>query len=278
MSARSKRTEPALGSAPGAAAKGASADAGASDAAEEAGVEAAGERGPIKRGPLLVEEVLQRLRIAIVQGDWQLGEKISEARVAAHLGVSKTPVREALVQLKREGLVEIRPQAGTYVFTLAQGELNEICEMRWVLEAAAVRRAFEAGRRAELVGRLQAIYERMRQARAEGDVRRYLDLDGALHHEICAACGNAYVLRGYALIEGKVAALRTHLGTDKHHLEKSFAEHGRLVELIETGTLEQTLALLGSHIARKEGSYWEHLDQTPSGGILPPPDSLSTRR
>lgn len=226
---------------------------------------------PIKRRPLLVEEVLARMRQSIVQGDWELGEKISEARVAASFGTSKTPVREALVQLKREGLVEIRPQAGTFVFTLAPGELNQICEIRWVLESAALRRVFDGDGRAGLAERLRAIVADMAAARGAGDTRRYLDLDGALHHAICAACGNPYIVESYGMIEGKIAALRTHLGTDPHHLEKSFAEHGRLADLVAAADRDGALKLLGSHIVRKEGSYWEHLDQTPSGGILPRP-------
>lgn len=227
------------------------------------------DRGPIKRGPLLGDSVLTRMRRSIVQGDWMLGEKISEARVAASLGTSKTPVREALVQLKHEGLVEIRPQAGTFVFTLAPGELNQICEMRWVLESAALRRVFEIDARDELAARLKAVFAEMQAAWAQNDVRRYLDLDGAFHQVICEVSGSPYILQSYNLIAGKVAALRTHLGIDAHHLEKSIAEHDRLAALVMTADLETVLALLGSHIARKEGSYWEHLDQTPGGGILP---------
>jgi len=247
------------------------------DAAEQAAdrVRAAAE-GPIRRAPLLVDEVLERMRRAIVQGDWGLGEKISEARVAAAYGLSKTPVREALVQLKREGLVEIRPQAGTYVFTLAPGELGRICEMRWVLEAAAVRRVFEAGGRAALADRLRGVQAEMAGARAAGDVRRYLDLDGAFHRALCEGCGNDYILRGYAMVEGKVAALRTHLGTDPHHLDKSFAEHGAIADRIagDDGP-EGALGLLARHIARKEGSYWEHLGETEAGGIRLPGSARS---
>jgi DNA-binding GntR family transcriptional regulator len=222
---------------------------------------------PIRRGPLLVDEVLTRIRQAIVQGDWALGQKISEARVAAAFGISKTPVREALVLLKREGLVEIRPQAGTFVFTLQPGELSEICEMRAVLESAALRRVIESGATVALAETLGEILDRMRAARQSGDVRTYLDLDGAFHHALCVACGNAYIIQGYALVEGKVAALRTHLGTDPHHLAKSFDEHCAIVEHLSQGAeADETLALLGRHIARKEGSYWEHLDESKARG------------
>lgn len=221
-----------------------------------------GATAPIKRGPLLTEEVLTRMRQAIVHGDWVLGEKISEARVAASFQLSKTPVREALVQLKREGLVEIRPQAGTFVFTLAPGELSQICEMRFVLESAAVRRIFEAGDRAALAEVLGDIHDRMGAARQAGDVRTYLDLDGDFHQALCDASGNPYIVESYALVAGKVAALRTHLGTDPHHMQKSYAEHGAILNEIAAGAdLDAVLSLLGRHIARKEGSYWEYLDE-----------------
>lgn len=227
---------------------------------------------PIKRGTLLVEEVLTRMRAAIVQGDWGLGEKISEARVARRFGISKTPVREALVQLRREGLVDIRPQSGTFVFTLAPGELNQICEMRWVLESAALRRAFETGTRDGLAARLHEICAEMAAARAAGDTRRYLDLDGLFHRSICQHSGNPYLIQSYGLLDGKVAALRTHLGTDPHHLEKSFDEHQRIATRVADGSADAALDLLARHIARKEGSYWEHLDQTELGRIHPSRD------
>lgn len=228
----------------------------------------AGPMEPIKRRPLLVDEVLTRMRQAIVQGDWDMGEKISEARVAASFGTSKSPVREALLQLKREGLVEIRPQAGTFVFTLAPGELGHICEMRLVLEAAALRRVFEIGAHDELEARLAGVRSEMEAAWRDGDVRRYLDLDGQFHHAICESCGNPYIVQSYGMIEGKVAALRTRLGTDPHHMKKSFDEHQRIADLVASANRREALDLLGRHIARKEGSYWEYLSQTSDGQVL----------
>jgi len=222
---------------------------------------------PIKRSPLLVDEVLARMRTAIVQGDWELGEKISEARVAASFGTSKSPVREALLQLKREGLVEIRPQAGTYVFTLQPGELEHICDMRLILESAALQRVFEHEARDVIGNALSRLMQAMQTAWSRQDVRGYLDLDGAFHHALCANSGNPYIMQSYGLIEGKVAALRTRLGTDPHHMKKSYEEHGRIADLVAAGDLGATLRLLGSHIARKEGSYWEYLTQTSEGGL-----------
>lgn len=211
----------------------------------------------IERPRRLVEVALETLRNAIVEGDWDLGEKISESSVARQLGVSKTPVREALVLLQREGLVVIRPQSGTRVFTLQPGELTHLCDLRQALETTAVRLA-SAGAVTALGRELAAIVERMRTAREDGDTREYLRLDGAFHEALVRASGNPYLVAGYDLVAGKIAALRTHLGTDPHHLEKSFAEHARMARLVAAGDLDQAVALLSRHIARKEGSYWAH--------------------
>ena len=98
---------------------------------------------PIERPESLTESVVKRLREAIVSGDFELGQPLSERQLAELLEVSKTPVREALAQLRLEGLVRILPQRGAFVFTLSQQEVVEICELRQALEASALRAAIE---------------------------------------------------------------------------------------------------------------------------------------
>ena len=92
----------------------------------------------ISRPPSLAETVLERLRSDIVRGALGLGELLSERVLAEKLGVSKTPVREALAQLRQEGLVRIVPQRGAFVFSLSASEVIAICEFRQTLEAAAL--------------------------------------------------------------------------------------------------------------------------------------------
>ncbi|AYD03695.1 hypothetical protein NCHU2750_43140 (plasmid) [Neorhizobium sp. NCHU2750] len=213
----------------------------------------------ISRPKLLVDEVIRSLRTMIVEGRVLPGERLSENALAAELGVSTTPVREAIALLRKEGLVTVQPQSGTYVFELQPGELGQLCELRFALEPAAVQLALEDPS-STLADKLAAIVQDMELAFSEGRVRDYLALDTAFHEAIIEAASNPYISNAYALIGAKMAALRNRLGQDQHHMEKSKREHGQIAEAIRLRDLGLAAQILVRHIARKEGSYWEHLD------------------
>lgn len=213
----------------------------------------------IKRSPLLVDQVTQSVRDMIVQGELQLGERLSENAIAARLGVSITPVREAFALLQRDGLVDIRPQRGTFVFQLQPNELTELCDARAALEVPAMRFAHER-HLDSLVADLDAIVDEMRKAQIEGRVADYLQLDTDFHHVFFRYCDNSYLKRAYNLLDAKMAALRNKLGRDEHHMQKSMREHEEIARLLRHGKLTVIEDVLLKHIARKEGSYWQHLN------------------
>lgn len=213
----------------------------------------------VARPALLVDEVVRAIREMIVEGRVLPGERISENALAAELGVSTTPVREAIALLRREGLVTVQPQSGTYVFELQPGELNRLCELRFALEPVAVQLALD-NPASTLASDLEAIVAKMEAAQAEARVSDYLALDTAFHDTIISASGNEYITSAYALIAAKMAALRNRLGSDPHHMAKSMREHIEIAEAIRHRKLDRAISILVGHIARKEGSYWEHLD------------------
>ena len=85
----------------------------------------------------LAIQVGQRLREAIIDGQFALGEMIPEETLAATFGVSRTPVREALNQLQSLGLVIVRPQRGSYVFKASEADVAALCQFRCVIEPRA---------------------------------------------------------------------------------------------------------------------------------------------
>lgn len=209
---------------------------------------------PIDRPPSLVDAVAAQLRELIVSGELALGQALSERNLAAAFNVSKTPVREALAQLKTEGLVRVAAQRGATVFTLSGREVAEICEWRQTLEAAALQMAF--GRdRAALIEGLGAVVADMRQAQAEGDIKRYLALDTAYHNLFFQHCGNRLFKETYDLLVTKIAALRTHLSGKPQHTDRSYQEHIDMLESLRAGDLAGTLACLAVHIDRSKTTY-----------------------
>lgn len=208
----------------------------------------------IERPPSLVETVAAQLRELIVSGELALGQQLSERNLAAAFGVSKTPVREALAQLKTEGLVRIAAQRGATVFTLSGKEVADICEWRQTLESAALRMAFDRDRN-RLIAELAAVVEHMHATRAQGDVKAYLAQDTAYHNVFFQCCQNQLFLDTYDLMQAKIAALRTHLSVRPHHTDQSYEEHIELLGHLREGDLEAALACLSRHVARTRTSF-----------------------
>ncbi len=209
---------------------------------------------PIERPQSLTESTLKRLRQAIACGDLELGSPLSERQVADLLEVSKTPVREALAQLRLEGLVRILPHRGAIVFTLSQQEVVEICELRQALEATALRAAIERNPVA-FAEALAAVVNRMRRAQSRRDVRAYLDEDTRFHECFFDHCSNSLMAQNYGMFVGKIAALRTHLAQKPQHIELSFKEHEAILEAVARHDSPAALAILDVHIARTKETY-----------------------
>jgi DNA-binding GntR family transcriptional regulator len=213
----------------------------------------------IQRPASLTEIALQEIRTAVVEGTLPLGSAISEGQLAASLGISKTPVREALAQLRMEGLVTIVPQSGTFVFTLSATEVVEICELRQTLEAAALRLALERNR-SRLIEGLAEVCAGMDKVRAAGDEPAYLRLDSAFHEQFFANCGNRYFAEAYARIVPKVAALRTHLAIRPDHTRMSYEEHKQILHAIQRKRDKELIPILDKHIERTRSAYTRNIE------------------
>ncbi|GLQ18122.1 GntR family transcriptional regulator [Maritalea porphyrae] len=209
----------------------------------------------IKRPKSLTELVTEKLRELIVSGELQLGEQLSEARIAKELQVSRTPVREAFNRLEIEGLLSVVPQSGTFVFSLAPDELAQLCDARVTLETAALEAAFLSNKQA-LHHALTDCVREMENALAANDITAYLLLDTAFHQCFFDCCQNRFLNDAYQAFAQKMAAIRCRIGGLPDHLQKSYKEHVEMAQAVQSGTLEEVREHLLYHIDRREGSYW----------------------
>lgn len=208
----------------------------------------------IERPRSLTSIVTAHIREMIVNGDVPLGSALSERGIAGDLKVSKTPVREALAQLRNEGLVSIVPQSGVRVFTLSAREVREICAFRQTLESAALELAM-SGNPAALQADLAKIVSLMHAAMSKKDRREYLRLDTAFHMTFFDHCDNVYLQNAYSLYSGKIAALRTHLAHKPQHTALSMNEHEEIVAAVAARDIPRLIDVLTRHIGRTQETY-----------------------
>lgn len=216
---------------------------------------------PITRPSSLKQTVLERLRESIITGELELGQPLSERVLAERLNVSKTPVREAIAQLRVEGLVLVYPQRGAFVFTPTTADVVEMCELRQALEAAALKMAIKR-HPGQTVAELAAIVARMESARRDNDRLAYLREDSNFHKALFASCGNQLMMQTYDMQTGKISALRTHLARRPGHTESSFEEHKGILQAVRDRDPERALAILDTHIGRTRLTYTQEVVDT----------------
>jgi DNA-binding GntR family transcriptional regulator len=127
----------------------------------------------------LSQKVMLRLRQAIIEGELKLGAVIAEEMLAQSFGVSRTPVREAMSLLQAQGLVVVRPQVGSFVFTPSAADIVELCNFRILIEPNAAELAYGHDRDGALKA-LTAAVANMKQAVATKDTLAYGSADTAV--------------------------------------------------------------------------------------------------
>jgi len=160
-------------------------------------------RLPTVSSPLLIEETARVLREHIVEGRLAPGERLSERDLGARLGVSRTPLREALRLLAAERLVEVRPRRGARVAPLDSTVVEDVYPVLACLERLAVDLACRHIAYGQL-GELAAVVEKMRGARARKDRRRFLALSREFHGTVLSAARNGTLREQQRQLSGQV--------------------------------------------------------------------------
>lgn len=221
----------------------------------------------IDRPRSLAATVAERLRQAIIDAELPLGSELSEVNLAAQLGVSRTPVREALSLLQLNGMVTIIPQKGSYVFFPTEQDIIDLCEYRIVIETRAITFAMARRREATLKMLREAI-KAMEAARLAKNPIAYSRADTEFHEAFIKNCRNRYLQEGYALAAGPIATLRTHLSVPLAGVQdRSFVHHHQIVEAFAKGDIMAIEPILIQHILGTRESYVAALQQGLIGGV-----------
>jgi GntR family transcriptional regulator, rspAB operon transcriptional repressor len=199
----------------------------------------------------LTERAYEHLRDGILRGRLPVGAPLAENEIAAELGHSRMPVRQALGLLLQEGLVEVGARRQLVVRGFTKEHRDEIIELRESLEGISVRRACEV-LTLDDVDRLRLLLLRQRRAAAEGREDDLIALDEEFHLSIAAASRLPIVSRFLEQLRGFVRVMRLGSVRDPDHLLQVVAEHEAILDAIERRDQRGAHAALTHHLHTTE--------------------------
>ncbi|WP_295700530.1 GntR family transcriptional regulator [Lapillicoccus sp.] len=207
--------------------------------------------------PSAAARVYDRIKRDILDGQRPGGTFVTEGEIAEATGVSRTPVREALLRLEVEGLVRLYPKKGALVVPVTAEAAHDVLEARLVIEEWAAGAMWP--RRHEVLTLLDPLLAAMAEARRAGDVTAFVEHDRHFHEVIVAAAGNSVLAHTYqALRDRQLTIVATQLRMSDARLDEALSGHRQLLDLLRSGTKAAYVRLTRTHvqgaIARLRGS------------------------
>ncbi|HEY0411616.1 MAG TPA: GntR family transcriptional regulator [Allosphingosinicella sp.] len=191
----------------------------------------------------LSDALASEVRTMILDGALAAGERINEVHLAARLGVSRTPLREALMRLVSEGAVTSVARLGFYVVPLTAEELQYLYPVRGILDPAALRMGGlpPPGR----IARLKALNAELQAARDPVEAVR---IDDAWHFELIAGCGNPVLIGFIEQMMWRTRRYELGLMRGRTNVEHSTEDHDRVIAALEAGDLDAACAALAANM------------------------------
>ncbi|RUP64151.1 HTH-type transcriptional regulator McbR [Streptomyces sp. NP10] len=202
----------------------------------------------LKRPPA-AERVYTHIKEAVLERRYEGGTLLTEGDLADAVGVSRTPVREALLRLEVEGLIKLYPKKGALVLAVSAQEIKDVVETRLLVEEFAARKAVPAS--PQLIERLEQLLEEQRQLAKAGDLAAVAVTDRCFHAEIVKYAGNEILSRLYDQLRDRqlrmgVAVMEAHPG----RIEANITEHGELLGAIRAGDADGAALVVRRHVGR----------------------------
>jgi len=202
----------------------------------------------ITKRDTLADQIAENIRMAVLYGRLDPTEPLTEASIAAQLGVSRAPVREALITLSTEGLVEKIPNRGTYrILALTHRGVDEIFELRTALEVLAFKKA-ATNIGPEEASRLEELSSQMVAAAERGDGAEFAHLDMLFHSYIYELSSNHRLLLAWENLKRSVTIIVTFNNLHDRNLAEAARSHGALTAELLAGAVADPPLTLVAHL------------------------------
>ena len=203
------------------------------------------------RSNKLAEHVYETLKAQIHDFELVAGDRFSEAELGQRLGMSRTPVREALFRLRNEGFLGVESKLGWFVLPIDFGRLEQLYDLRVVLELASVARLCASAETAPEFDALKAIWL-VPPAERVSDAREIGARDEQFHATLVRAAGNAEMARVHWDVTERIRIVRRLDFTRADRIEATYAEHAKILRAVIQRKADQAQLLLKTHIEQSK--------------------------
>jgi DNA-binding GntR family transcriptional regulator len=210
----------------------------------------------------LVERAYGEIRRRILDNEYPPAHQVLELELAAELGMSRTPVREALVRLQNENFVQLIPRHGMRVVPLSVRDLNDMYEVLTALELTAIERLARAHLDDSALRAIRDALDDMDRALERRDVDAWITADERFHRTLVAMCGNARLVAMADTLWDQGHRARMTTVRLRPALERSNQEHRAVVESIRRSDWREACARHRRHRARTSSEIIKLLEQT----------------
>ncbi|MFA5880925.1 MAG: GntR family transcriptional regulator [Eubacteriales bacterium] len=207
----------------------------------------------------LREIVFETLREAIINATLRPGERLMEIQMAEEMGVSRTPVREAIRKLELEGFVVMVPRKGAYVAGISMKDIADVFEIRAAMEALAAGLAAERITEEELED-LERILVTIGECVKNNDLEKLIEVDTEFHDILFKASRNDRLVQIVSNLREQIQRFRTASLSTPGRMKYALEEHKKIVEAVSERNVELAQSLAREHIENAENSMLEVLD------------------
>jgi DNA-binding GntR family transcriptional regulator len=202
------------------------------------------------RAPTLASIAYARLKRSIFDFELLPGDRFSESDIASRLGMSRTPIREALVRLQREGYLDVQSKSGWTVRLLDFDLFEHLYDLRMVLETTAVRRLCEGEARPDSKAALRALEDiwLVPEAERQTSASDVADCDEQFHLAIVQAAGNPEIARVHETVTDRLRIIRRLDFAQPTRVDATYAEHAQILKALLRRRADQAVMLLRAHI------------------------------
>ncbi len=209
---------------------------------------------PVARPVPLRQSVYEALVELVVGGRLGPGQHLVETELARQLGVSRQPVREALHRLEAEGWVDLRPNQGAFVHVPTDHEVDQLLDVRELLEMQTARLAARAASPGA-VARLRALWHDGEEAVESGETERVVTANNKFHGELARVAGNVVLADLAEIVSRRVRWYYRLVAPSRGH--ESWAEHWELIDAVEAHDEDKAAEIARRHTERTRSAYHE---------------------